>query len=342
MIHTLALTVLLTPSPDGMVWIPPGTVTVGSDHPSARANEQPPHRVHVDGFWMDATEVTNAQFRMFVEATGHITTAEQPIDWDVLAKQLPPGTPKPPDEQLVAGSAVFVAPPRSVAQDQYLSWWRWTPGANWRHPEGPDSSIEGRDDHPVVHVSWDDAVAYATWAGKALPTEAQWERAARIDHDGAVYAWGDVLQPHNVHQANLWQGAFPYENTDDDGYATTAPVRSFPPNSLGLYELCGNVWEWTADYYHPDTYRLRHTNRPACQNPSGPAKAFDPSMPRASQVRVQKGGSFLCHASYCTSYRPSAKMGTTSDSTFQHTGFRCVRQTATPTSKPEGDHPEPG
>ena len=330
MIHALALTVLLTPSTDGMVWVPPGTVTMGSNHPSARADERPAHRVDVDGFWMDETEVTNAQFRTFVEATGYVTTAERPVDWNILAAQLPPDTPRPPKDKLVPASAVFVPPPRPVSPEQYLGWWQWTPEANWRHPEGPESSIDGRDDHPVVHISWDDAVAYATWAGKELPTEAQWERAARFDHDGAVYAWGNSLLPEGKHQANLWQGDFPYHNKVEDGHRTAAPTRSFPPNTLGLYELCGNVWEWTADSYRPDTYQGRNTNRTACQNPIGPAHAFDPRLPQAKDVRVQKGGSFLCHVSYCSSYRPSAKMGATPDSTFNHTGFRCVKQGLSP------------
>ncbi|HJO15311.1 MAG TPA: formylglycine-generating enzyme family protein [Phycisphaerales bacterium] len=328
----LTMCLFATPPPSGMVWVPGGSFTMGSDHRAARVDEQPPHRVQVDGFWMDETEVTNAQFRAFVDATRYVTTAQRPIVWAELAAQLPPGTPKPPDDQLVPGSAVFTPPSEAVNRTQYLQWWRWVPKANWQQPEGPDSTLEGRDNYPVVHVSWDDAMAYASWAGKQLPTEAQWERAARIDHDGAIYAWGERLLPDDVHQANIWQGEFPYSNTAKDGHTTAAPVKSYPPNSLGLYELCGNVWEWTADLYRPDTHRRRNGNATACSNPSGPETAFDPRTPHASMVRVQKGGSFLCHDSYCTSYRPSARMAATPDSTLNHTGFRCIMVAPAPTT----------
>ena len=315
-------------NPPGMVWIPPGTFTMGWDGPEGRPDERPAHRVRLDGFWIDATEVTNAQFAAFVEATGYRTTAERPIDWAQLRTQVPPGTPKPSEDQLQPGSMVFTPPPPAIGGptlDQ-PTWWRWVPGANWRHPEGPGSSIDQRQDHPVVHVSWDDAMAYARWAGKQLPTEAQWERAARIGQEGRRYVWGDRLTPGGIHQANIWQGVFPTRNTLEDGHAGTAPVRSYPPNSAGLHELSGNVWEWTADQFRADTYsvRVEELNGAVCENPTGPTRTVDPRMPHAPVTRVQKGGSFLCHPSYCSSYRPSAKMSSTPDSGLSHLGFRCV------------------
>ena len=315
-------------APPGMVWIPGGEFTMGWDGPEARPDESPSHPVHVDGFWMDATEVTNAEFAVFVEATGYLTTAEQPVDWEELARQLPPGTPRPDPGVLVPGSLVFTPPSTPVPLDDVSRWWTWTPGASWRHPQGPGSTIEGKDEFPVVHVSWFDAVAYAEWAGKRLPTEAEWERAARLDNPGARYAWGDELVPHGVHRANIWQGSFPHENRPEDGFAGAAPVQSFPPTSIGLYDLAGNVWEWTADRFRPDTYALRVRDMEpgtCCSNPKGPATTLDPRNPFAEDSRVQKGGSFLCHASYCSSYRPSAKMASTPDSGLGHLGFRCVR-----------------
>lgn len=321
------------PSTEGMVWIPAGEFTMGWDGPEGRYDERPAHRVRVDGFWIDATEVTNAQFAAFVEATGYVTTAERAPEWDALKKQLPPGAPAPPPEALVPGSLVFTPPDHPVSLNDYSQWWTWTPGASWRAPEGPGSTIEGRDRHPVVHVSWDDAVAYAEWAGKRLPTEAEWERAARFGRDGARFAWGDELSPDGALMANIWQGSFPYRNTEEDGYARAAPVASFPPNGAGLYDMAGNVWEWTADQFHPDAYnqRLRALEPGACcSNPTGPDRTADPRNPYAPVSRVQKGGSYLCHASYCESYRPSAKMASPPDSGLGHLGFRCVADAPAP------------
>lgn len=322
-----------------MVWIPAGEFTMGWDGPEGRYDERPAHTVEVDGFWIDRTEVTNAQFRTFVEATGYITTAERTIDWDELKHQLPPDTPKPADEMLQPGSLVFTPPDHPVNLNDYSQWWTWTPGASWRHPEGPASDIEGKDDHPVVHVSWDDAVAYARWAGKRLPTEAEWERAARLHSDGERFIWGAELHADNTHMANIWQGDFPHRNTADDGYPGIAPVAQFPPTAAGLYDMAGNVWEWTADQFHPNAYRDRLAKLDPgtrCHNPTGPTSTADPRNPYSQDSRVQKGGSFLCHASYCESYRPSAKMASSRDSGMSHLGFRCVSDAPPPTD--HSDH----
>ncbi len=327
----LIFSVILCPPEEqdqpNMKWIPTGTFTMGWDGPEGRYDERPAHRVRIDGFWIDTTEVTNAQFATFVNETGYLTTAERPIDWQELKKQVPAGTPRPKDEDLLPGSLVFTPPTSPVNQNDFTHWWRWTPGANWRHPEGPHSNIEGREDHPVVHVSWDDATAYANWAGKRLPTEAQWERAARFGHDGQRYLWGHDLTPNAKHVTNIWQGSFPNHNSGEDGFTHTAPVKSFPANDAGLYDMAGNVWEWTADQFRPDAYRTRlHELAPGecCDNPKGPTTTLDPRNPNATVSRVQKGGSFLCHPSYCSSYRPSAKTAATPDSGMSHVGFRCV------------------
>ncbi|MCW5765235.1 MAG: formylglycine-generating enzyme family protein [Phycisphaeraceae bacterium] len=311
--------------PRGMVWIPGGEFSMGSTDRLARADEGPVHRVRVDGFWMDATEVTNAQFRAFVEATGYVTTAERPVDWEEIKKQLPSGTPKPPDEVLKPGAVVFTPPARPVPLDNPSAWWTWTAGANWRHPGGPGTTIEGRDQEPVVQVSWDDAVAYCRWAGKRLPTEAEWEFAARGGLDRKVNVWGD--EPVSPERANTWQGRFPDANTRQDGYAGAAPVGRFPPNGYGLYDMAGNVWEWCADAYRDDAYARRvGAAGPGVLivNPAGPESSRDPRNPDAPVSRVHRGGSYLCNDSYCASYRPSARMAAPPDNTMQHLGFRCV------------------
>ncbi len=307
----------------GMVWIGGGRFSMGADGELARPDEYPKHPVRVDGFWMDQTEVTNAQFAAFVAATGYVTTAERAPDWEELKKQLPPGTPRPPDSVLVASSLVFTAPVRPVSLRDYGQWWRWQQGADWRHPEGPRSSIRGKDRHPVVHVSWEDARAYCRWAGKRLPTEAEWEWAARGGRPEAVYPWGNEPVEKGRPKANTWQGRFPDYNTRQDGYATSAPVKSFPPNGYGLYDMAGNVWEWCQDYYRPDYYQALHQQGEA-HNPTGPASGFDPQEPTVPK-RVQRGGSFLCHDSYCASYRASARMKASPDTGLSHAGFRCVR-----------------
>jgi formylglycine-generating enzyme required for sulfatase activity len=305
-----------------MVWVPGGEFTMGSTSASWPA-EGPPHRVRVDGFWMDETEVTNAQFRAFVAATGYITTAERKPDWEEMKKLLPPGTPRPPESRLVPGSLVFTPPKTAVPLDDPTRWWTWTPGASWRHPDGPGSTLDGKDDHPVVHVSWDDAIAYAQWAGKRLPTEAEWEFAARGGLDGQRFAWGDEFTPGGRQMANTWQGMFPHENTAADGFARLAPVKSFPANGHGLYDLIGNVWEWCADRYRADEYR-RRAGQGVLVNPAGPDTSFDPTH-RFGPVRVTKGGSFLCSPQFCDNYRPSARRGTPADTGMSHLGFRCVQ-----------------
>lgn len=309
----------------GMVWVPGGEFSMGTDSELGWPEEKPAHRVRVDGFWMDETEVTNGQFYRFVEATGYVTTAEKAPTLGEIMQQSPPGTPPPPKEKLVPGSLVFMPPPGPVSLDDYSQWWQWTPGANWRHPEGPDSSIDGREDHPVVHVSWDDAVAYARWAGKRLPTEAEWEFAARGGLDGKPYVWGD--DPPGIGgrwQANIWQGNFPYQNRAEDGYERTAPVKSYPANGYGLFDMAGNVWEWCSDFYRADVYALRPASQRVVVNPTGPESSFDPRHPFAP-ARVQRGGSFLCCDSYCSRYRPSARHRCSPDTGMSHVGFRCVR-----------------
>lgn len=311
--------------PEGMVWIAGGEFVMGSTDPLARDDEAPPHRVRLDGFWIDATEVTNAQYRAFVDATGYVTVAERAVDWEELKKQVPPGTPKPADELLRPGSLVFTPPDHAVDLRDYSQWWSWTIGANWRHPAGPDSTIAGKDDYPVVHIAYEDAMAYCRWAGKRLPTEGEWEYAARGGLAQKRFVWGD--EPIDGTRANTWQGDFPHRNTEEDGFARAAPVRRYPPNGYGLYGMAGNVWEWCSDLYRPDTYAedaKRSGPDGVTVNPAGPARSFDPRNPLAPESRVQRGGSFLCHASYCASYRPAARMPGTPDTGLEHLGFRCV------------------
>lgn len=314
-----------------MIWIPGGEFTMGSTDALAREDESPVHRVRIDGFWMDETEVTNAQFRAFVEATGYKTVAERPIDWDEMKKQVPPGTPKPPDEELAPGSLVFISPDHRVDLRDWSQWWRWVDGACWKHPEGIGSTIDGRENHPVVHIAYEDALAYCTWAGKRLPTEAEWEFAARGGLDGRVNVWGD--EPIDPSRANTWQGEFPTRNTSMDGHVRTAPVKSFAANCYGLYDMAGNVWEWCSDLYRQDEYARRVAGvgiEGVVVNPTGPATSFDPRSPYEPSVHVVRGGSFLCHDSYCASYRPSARMASSPDTGLSHTGFRCVKDAAAP------------
>ena len=320
-------------APPGMAWIPGGEFTMGSELPDARADERPGHRVRVDGFWMDATEVTNSQFSKFVGETGYVTTAEKPPDITAIMSQMPAGTPPPAEENLVPGSLVFTPTENPVPLDDIRQWWKWTPGADWRHPEGPESSIDGSGDHPVVHVSWDDATAYATWAGKRLPTEAEWEFAARGGMDQKHFVWGDEPISDMRPQANVWQGTFPSYNLATDGYARTAPVKSFLPNRYGLFDMAGNVWEWCSDWFAVDAYPRRASGA-VISNPTGPEQTFDPRRPEMPQ-RSQRGGSFLCHAVYCSSYRPSARMGCAPDTGMSHVGFRCV---VTPAMRQQQQH----
>ena len=311
----------LPASHEGMVWIKPGKFMMGSSTTEGRSDEYPRHPVKLNGFWMDATEVTNAEFKRFVEATGYITTAEKAPDWEELKKQLPPGIAKPPDSILVAASLVFTPPPQSVSLHDASQWWSWTKGANWRHPGGPTTSIEGKDNYPVVQVSWDDATAYAAWAGKRLPTEAEWEWAARAGLADQPSTWGSEDVNSGTAKANTWQGHFPELDTKWDGFGDAAPVKSFQANGNGLYDMAGNVWEWCSDWFHPDYYE--QLSGKLAIDPRGPGQGYDPDEPSMPK-RVVRGGSFLCHDSYCASYRVSARMKTSPDTGLQHTGFRCV------------------
>ncbi|HEY1021362.1 MAG TPA: formylglycine-generating enzyme family protein [Flavisolibacter sp.] len=307
---------------EGMKWIPGGNFLLGATDNEGRPDEYPQHPVEVDGFWMDETEVTNAQFKKFVDATGYVTTAERDVDWEELKKQLPPGTPKPADSLLVAASLVFISPAGPVSMDDASQWWRWKKGANWRQPQGPGSSIKGKEAFPVVHVSWEDAQAYCKWAGKRLPTEAEWEVAARGGKEDVTYPWGTEKVEASKPKANTWQGVFPVQNTAWDGYTGAAPVKTFAPNSYGLYDMAGNVWEWCSDWYRADWYQ--QVNNSVQKNPAGPTESYDPMEPTVPK-RVVRGGSFLCHDAYCKGYRVTARMKTSPDTGLEHTGFRCVK-----------------
>ncbi len=309
-------------APPAMAWITGGAFWMGTNDKESFPNERPAHLVQVHGFWMDEHDVTNAEFSQFVEATGYVTTAERQIDWEELKREVPPGTPKPDESALAAGALVFTTTVGPVPLNDLSAWWRWVPGANWRHPEGPESSIQGRENHPVVQVSWHDAVAYADWAGKRLPTEAEWEFAARGGLESKRYVWGDEFKPGGKYMANTWQGLFPVTNTAEDGFVGTSPVRSFPANGYGLYDMAGNVWQWCSDWYRVDA-NIEAASKNVCRDPRGPTESYDPSDPYAAK-RVVKGGSFLCNPSYCESYRPSARRGTPPDTGSSHTGFRCV------------------
>jgi formylglycine-generating enzyme len=313
-----------TRRPPGMIWMPGGTFRMGSDH--HYPEEAPVHRVSVSGFWMDATPVTNREFRRFVDATGHVTLAEQVPD----AADYPGALP----HMLKAASLVFTPPRHAVDLRDWGQWWRFVPDADWRHPYGPQSSIVGLDDHPVVHVAYADAAAYAAWAGKELPSEAEWEFAARGGLDGAEYAWGDTFMPRGRRMANTWEGVFPHENRKRGGRKRTTPVRAFPANGYGLCDMIGNVWEWTVDWYTP-----RHpaeTAKACCipVNPRGGREegSYDQCQPDIRiPRRVLKGGSHLCAPNYCRRYRPAARHAHPVDTSTSHVGFRCIlREGATP------------
>ncbi|MNJ96862.1 Serine/threonine-protein kinase pkn1 [compost metagenome] len=301
----------------GMVWIPGGTFIMGSNH--HYPEEAPSHPVTVDGFWMDVSPVTNEQFAKFVTETGYVTFCEKAVDAAIYPGALP--------EMLQPASVVFVQPQKRVDLRNPYQWWQFIPGANWRQPQGPGSSLEGRWDHPVVHVAWADVQAYAKWIGKKLPTEAEWEFAARGGHDEREYAWGDKLTPDGKHLANTWQGEFPWQNLSEDGHEGTSPVGAFPANDFGLYDMIGNVWEWTSDWYAP---KHPEAKQKACcipKNPRGPAEdqSYDPHQPQIKISRkVMKGGSHLCAPNYCRRYRPAARMAQAIDTSTSHLGFRCV------------------
>jgi len=306
-----------------MAWIPAGVYEMGGGSQQADADEFPRHQVKVDGFWMDIHEVTNGQFSTFVEATGYVTVAERPVIWEEIKQQLPPNTPKPADSVLQPGALVFKPTAGPVPMNNPGQWWDWVIGANWRHPEGPQSTIKDRMDHPVVQIAWDDAQAYAQWAGKRLPTESEWEWASRGGMDDPIYPWGNQPMDRAAQLANFWQGHFPYDNRKEDGYFATAPAKSYPPNGYGLYDMAGNVWEWCSDWYHVDAYAdLQRTG--VADNPAGPENSFDPQEPYTPK-KVVRGGSFLCNDSYCSGYRVSRRMKSSRDSGLNHTGFRCVR-----------------
>jgi len=312
-------------APEGMVWIAGGTFLQGAvpQDKDAMDHEKPAIEVAVDGFFMDVTEVTNAQFSKFVKETGYVTTAEREIDWEEMKKQVPEGTQKPHDSILQPGSLTFEKTKSSVPNlFDFSQWWKWTIDASWRHPNGPESNIKGKDTYPVVQVSFEDAMAYCEWAGRRLPTEAEWELAARAGTYGTVYFWGDDVTVLDT-QANTWEGEFPVVNTKVDGFELRAPVKSYPANAYGLYDMAGNVWEWTSDWYNTNYYKETAAQNLALRNPQGAATPYTANNPYA-QEKIIKGGSFLCSASYCASYRVSAKMGSSTDSSLEHTGFRTV------------------
>ena len=307
--------------PAGMVWIPSGEFSMGGINPvgmneggSESMNDaRPVHRVHVKGFFMDASEVTNKEFAAFVQATGYVTVAE--------TKPTKEEFPTAPEEDLVAGSVVFT-PTQVVDLNDHYQWWNYIHGADWKHPQGPHSDIKGKDDYPVVHIAWEDAAAYAKWAGKRLPTEAEWEFAARGGHAGDLYTWGNQFKPNGKWMANTYQGKFPQSDIGSDGFTGIAPVKQFPANTYGLYDMAGNVWEWCNDWYRPDYYETlagKVTN-----NPQGPAESYDPAEP-GQKKKVQRGGSFLCTDQYCTRYMMGTRGKGEYRSATNHLGFRCVK-----------------
>ena len=315
------------PAPEGMVWIAGGEFSMGSADPrnsicggpDAMPDARPIHRVYVDSFWMEATEVTNEQFDKFVNATGYITVAERTPTKEEF--------PDAPPENLVAGSTVFTPTDAPVPLDSHFRWWRYQKGANWRHPDGPTSDIKGHEKYPVVHVAYEDALAYAKWAGKRLPTEAEWEFAARGGLAAKLYPWGDDLKPENKWPANIYQGKFPVQDTGVDGFAGVAPVAQFPPNGYGLFDMAGNVWEWCSDWYRVDTYARLKLAGGVARNPQGPDTPYDPAEP-TEKKRVHRGGSFLCTDLYCTRYMVGTRGKGEVRTASNHLGFRCVKPPA--------------
>ena len=313
-----------SPAPKGMVWIPGGEFSMGANDPpdmdevgmKATKDARPIHRVYVDGFFMDKTDVTNAEFAKFVKETGYVTVAER--------KPRAEDFPGAPPENLVAGSVVFTPPDHAVPLDNHFQWWNYVPGANWRHPYGPGSDIKGKDDYPVVQIAYPDAEAYAKWAGKRLPTEAEWEFAARGGRTGKPFVWGDSFRPDGKYMANTHQGTFPNYDSGADGHAGIAAVAQYPPNPYGLYDMAGNVWQWTSDWYRPDYYQQLVAAGGVARNPKGPDASNDPSEP-GQQKKVHRGGSFLCTDQYCSRYIVGTRgKGEVSTGT-NHLGFRCVQ-----------------
>ena len=310
--------------PNGMVWVEGKSYSKGAkiDDQYSMMREKHSHNVYVDGFFIDITEVTNKQFKKFVAETGYITIAERKIDWEEMKKSLPPGTPKPHDSILQPGSLIFNEDVKEVVgMDNYFQWWKWQIGANWRTPKGPGSSIENKENFPVVHIAYEDALAYCQWANRRLPTEAEWESAAQGNFKNAIYTWGDNVDLLDSN-ANTWQGNFPVVNEGSDGFKMIAPVKSYPANSIGVYDMIGNVWEITDDLFNINYYRELDSST-ELNNPKGASSCYNPSNPFETQ-HVMKGGSFLCHDSYCASYRISARMGVSIDSGSDHTGFRTI------------------
>ena len=306
-----------------MVKIPSGSFLMGSEDDSmALPREKPVHEVEVNSFYMDVHEVTNSQFKKFIDATGYITVAERPIDWEEMKKQLPPDVQKPSEDDLQPGSLVFSSPKNVVNLADFSNWWKWVKGACWKHPLGPGSGIDNKSNHPVVQIAYEDALAYANWAGKRLPTEAEWEWAAKGGLLQKYYPWGNERVNNGEQKCNYWSGKFPTENSKEDGFYYTAPVISYQPNGYGLYNMAGNVWEicsdWFDENYYQDCYNLG-----LIKNPQGPPKS-NYSLEPYEKKRVTRGGSFLCNDSYCSSYRVTARMPFSEDSGTNHTGFRCV------------------
>jgi len=309
---------------EGMVWVENKVFLQGAKESDTYAmhREMPSHKVKTDGFFIDETEVTNKQFKVFVDATNYKTVAEREIDWEIMKKNLPPNTPKPHDSILQPGSLIFNENIDVIPNmKNYGLWWTWKIGANWKHPEGFNSSIEEKDNFPVVHIALEDALAYCKWANRRLPTEAEWEAAALGKNTSTIYTWGNDLNKLNKN-ANTWQGIFPVFNSSEDGFSYIAPVKSYPSNSIGLYDMIGNVWELTSDLFNPNYYKELDTSN-IINNPKGADKSFSPNNTFGVE-NVMKGGSFLCHASYCASFRISAKMGVSQDSGSDHMGFRTV------------------
>jgi sulfatase modifying factor 1 len=318
--HRFITSMKIQSHPTGMALIPAGILRMGGDNSQAQADELPKHTVRIIHFWMDTVQVTNAQFQAFVAETNYVTTAEKKLNWDEIKKQLPPGTPKPDKKMLVPASLVFHPIDHPVPLDNPSLWWSWTPGANWKHPRGPNSQIEGLN-HPVVHVSWEDANAFCKWQGKRLPTEAEWEWAARGGLVNKIYPWGNESVDAGLVKANTWQGLFPYQNTLRDKYFYTSPVGTFAANGYGLYDMAGNVWEWVLDWYD---YHYYSTVKNIVTHAQGPAASNDPDEPTIPK-KVIRGGSFLCSESYCSGYRVSARMKVSPDTSMEHLGFRCAQ-----------------
>ena len=307
-------------SNEGMVFIEGGVFFMGGDNNEARSDEFPKHEVKISSFWMDQTEVTNSQFKKFIDETGYVTPAERKIDWEDIKSALPPGTQKPHDSLLEPASLVFKEIKTNNLAD-YSNWWSLVRNANWRQPFGPGSDIIGKENHPVVHVSWEDAYAYCEWSGKRLPTEAEYEYASRGGKLNNIYSWGNEKIDQNEIKANSWNGIFPQTNTIKDKFYYSSPVMSFPSNGYGLYDIAGNVWEWCSDWYHSEYYSM--LPKKGTKNPQGPENSYDPNEP-FSEKKVIRGGSFLCNDSYCSGYRNAARMKNTPDSSSIHTGFRTV------------------